>query len=65
MLLSCTIFEGCLSSPTPVKYPLTHFPLGTSVWDMATGKEMSKLEGHSDCKERGHQPGRQDHRVGL
>ncbi len=26
---------------------MTRFPHGAAVWDMATGKEMSKLEGHT------------------
>ena len=40
MSVSC-IFDILNPKPKP-------FPHGDSVWDMATGKEMSKLEGHSD-----------------
>ena len=44
-MLSCTIFEGCLSSYPTCQIRTDSFPTRRSVWDMATGKEMSKLEG--------------------
>ncbi len=48
LLLSCTIFEGYLSSQPTCQMHTDSFPTWRSVWDMATGKEMRKLEGHID-----------------
>ena len=48
LFLSLTIFEGCLSTHPTCQMPTDSFPTWRSVWDMATGKETSKLEGHND-----------------
>ncbi len=40
------MFADRLSSHPTCQIPSASFPTWRSVWDMATGKEMSKLEGH-------------------
>ncbi len=47
LFLSLTIFEGCLSTHPTCQMHSESFLTWRSVWDMATGKETSKLEGHT------------------
>ncbi len=49
LVLSRTICEGCLLSQPTCQMRYDSFPTWRSVWDMATGKEMSMLEGHSSA----------------